>query len=80
MSEKLVIILFLVPIIYLWNKYIVTFSIRFLINFHKKYNKQNLNKVPIKFLIKYEKQTTKAIQVFYSFGAVVIIILLINLL
>jgi len=67
-------IIFVVVLIYLWNKYIVKLIIGKVINFHKKNNKQNLNKQPIKFFVKNELNIIKISRFFYWFGGIIIVI------
>jgi len=52
----------------------VKYIIEKLVNFHKKHNKENLDKFPIKFLISYEKEIIKYFGWFYYFAAGFIII------
>ena len=56
----------------LWNKYIVTFIVKRVASFHKKYNKKNINKQPIKFVMTNELKIIKFTQYLYWFGAIII--------
>ncbi|PCI06845.1 MAG: hypothetical protein COB73_09315 [Flavobacteriaceae bacterium] len=58
-------ILLILGIIYLWNKYIVKLIIGKVIGFHKKNNKQNLNKQPMKFFVKNELNIINISIIFY---------------
>ncbi|WP_165734419.1 hypothetical protein [Polaribacter sp. 20A6] len=67
-------ILFIVVLIYLWNKFIVKLLIGTVVNFHKKNNVKNLNKQPIKFFVKNELKIINMARLFYWFGGIIIII------
>ena len=65
-------ILILFLIIYLWNRFIIKNIIKLLIGFQKKYNTNNLNKQPIKFIVENEKNIYKLASGFYWFGGIII--------
>jgi len=67
-------ILLILGLIYLWNKYIVELIIGKVIGFHKKNNKQNLNKQPIKFFVENESNIINFGKIFYWFGGIIIIL------
>ena len=67
-------ILFIVVLIYLWNKFIVKLLIGTVVNFHKKNNVKNLNKQPIKFFVENELKIINIAKLFYWFGGIIIIV------
>ena len=71
-------ILLILGIIYLWNKYIVKLIIEKVIGFHKKNNKKNLNKQPIKFFVENESNIINFGKAFYWFVGIIIILGIIN--
>ena len=72
MIYKLLLVLFILGFIYMWNRFVVKFMIKALVGFHKRNNQKNINRQPIKFLVNNEQ----GIYLFYAslfwFGAVVI--------
>lgn len=71
---RLMLIFFVFEIIYLWNRFVITFMVKRLTNFHKKYNSSNLHRQPIKFFIDNESYIIKYFGWFYWFGGVIIAI------
>jgi len=69
---KIFMILILFFFIYMWNRFIIKNIIKLLIGFHKKYNTNNLNKQPIKFVVENEKNIYKLASGFYWLGVVII--------
>ena len=69
--EKILFVLFILLIIYLWNRFVITTIVKKLIGFHKKYNPANLHRQPIKFVVDNEKNIVKYIQYFYWLAAIV---------
>jgi hypothetical protein len=69
--KKILFVLFILLIIYLWNRFVITTIIKKLIGFHKKYNPINLHRQPIKFVVDNEKNIVKYLQYFYWFGAII---------
>ena len=65
-------VLLILIIVFIWNKYIVTFIIKKIISFHKNYNKSNITKQPFKFLIANELGIIKFAQYFYWFGTLIV--------
>ena len=70
---KILEIFFILLVTFFWNKYVVTFIVSKVANFHKIFNKNNLDKQPIKFLIKNELNIIKVAQYFYWLGAIIIV-------
>lgn len=68
--RKLILILFLFIIIYLWNRFAVPYIINRPEKFHRKYNTENLNKQPIKFYLENKMNIIKYTKWFYWFGFV----------
>lgn len=76
---KILKILILCLVIYLWNRFIVKNMIKALVGFHKRNNIKNLNKQPIKFLVQNEHSIYNFAAGFYWIGiAFVSIIILTN--
>lgn len=73
---KLLTILILFVVVFLWNKYIIEFALNRPEKFHKKYNAENLDKKPIKFYLKNKTAIIKFAKGFYWFGFVVIAIMI----
>jgi len=48
---KAILISALFVLIYLWNKFVPNFIVKSGSNFHRKFNKKNLNRQPIKFVL-----------------------------
>ena len=69
--EKILFVLFILLIIYLWNRFVITTIISKLIGFHKKYNPGNLHRQPIKFVVDNETKIVTYLQYFYWFGAII---------
>ena len=65
-------VLFLLVVIYLWNRYLITTLIKSVIGFHKRNNAKNISKQPIKFFVDNEKNIIKFGQYFYWFGGILI--------
>ena len=70
---KVIKILSLFGIIYLWNHFIVSNMIKSLVRFHKKNNQENLNKQPTKFLVQNEKGIINFAFGFYWVGAFIMV-------
>ncbi len=70
--EKIVLITFLFIIIWIWNKNVPKHIIKSVGNFHRNFNKNNLDKQPIKFALKNEESFIKFAKLFYWLGFVVI--------
>lgn len=64
--------------IHFWNRIIVKNMLKWLIDFHKKYNRQNLNKQPIQFVIENEKRIYNFFAGFYWVGAITIVIVILT--
>ena len=45
-------ILFILFVVFLWNKFIITTIVKKVVGFHKSNNKNNLDKQPVKFFIR----------------------------
>ncbi|PZW37627.1 hypothetical protein LX95_02872 [Mesonia algae] len=73
LTSKIGQILFIIVLIYLWNKFIVKLIIGKVVNFHKKNNAKNLNKQPIKFFVENELKIIKIARLIYWFGGIIII-------
>ena len=71
--EKLSTILFIILIVYLWNKFITPLIINRLVTFHKKHNSKNLGRQPIKFVVQNEASIIKIISISYWLAATLII-------
>ena len=56
--------------IYLWNHFLIPFMIGTVVKFHKRHNKENLNKQPVKFLIQNESKIVFVYQSFFWIGAI----------
>lgn len=69
--RKILFVLFILLIIYLWNRFVIAAIIRKLIGFHKKYNPNNLHRQPLKFVVDNEISIVKYIQYFYWFAAII---------
>ena len=63
--SKIASLLFSLFLLFLWNKFVVPFLVKLITGFHKRNNKQNLNRQPIKFVIENELKIIRFIQVFY---------------
>ena len=63
--SKIASLLFILFLLFLWNKFVVPFLVKLITSFHKRNNKQNLNRQPIKFVIENELNIIRFIQVFY---------------
>ena len=63
--SKIASLLFILFLLFLWNKFVVPFLVKLITGFHKRNNKQNLNRQPIKFVIENELKIIRFIQVFY---------------
>lgn len=63
--SKIASLLFSLFLLFLWNKFVVPFLVKLITGFHKRNNKQNLNRQPIKFVIENELNIIRFIQVFY---------------
>ena len=72
--NKLLEIIFIITVTYLWNRFIPKLVVGLSVNFHKKYNAHNLHRQPLKFMVEYEKKIIIAYQTFFWVGAIVIII------
>jgi len=59
----LIVILFL--FIYTWNKYVPRFIVKGVGNFHRAFNKKNIDRQPIKFILKSEYIIINAMKYFY---------------
>ena len=66
-------IIFIIVLVYLWNKLIVKLVIRKVVDFHKKNNVENLNRQPIKFFVENDSNIIKIARFIYWFGGVIII-------
>ena len=76
---KLLTILILFVVVFLWNKYLIEFALNRPETFHKNHNAKNLDKQPIKFYLENKTAIIKFAKGFYWFGFVVIsIMILIN--
>jgi hypothetical protein len=73
---KLLTILILFVVVFLWNKYLIEFALNRPEKFHKKYNAENLDKQPIKFYLQNKTAIIKFVKGFYWFGFVVITIMI----
>lgn len=71
-SQKVIKILILFIVIFLWNKFVVKILLKQSIALHKKVNAQKLDKQPIKFLIENEKNIYNFAVWFYWIGFVFI--------
>jgi len=71
-SFKIFTIIFIFLMIYLMNRFVVKNMIKLVIGFHKKYNANNIEKQPIKFLIENENYIYYFFAGFYWFGGVTI--------
>ena len=76
--EKIVLITFLFIIIWIWNKYVPKHIIKSVGNFHRNFNKNNLDKQPIKFALKSEESFIKIAKLFYWLGFIVISYAILN--
>ena len=63
-------ILFILFVVFLWNKFIITTIVKKVVGFHK--SKNNLDKQPVKFFINNELNIINFAQYFYWFGGIVI--------
>lgn len=72
--SKVSLIVFLLGVIYLWNRFVVKNIIKFVIGFHKRYNSNNVDKQPVKFMVTNEEKIYKIASGFYWFGGVAIVI------
>ncbi len=73
---KLLTILILFVVVFLWNKYLIEFILNRPEKFHKENNSENLDKQPIKFYLENKTAITKFIKGFYWFGFIVIAIMI----
>jgi hypothetical protein len=71
---KILQILLLGILIFLWNKFIVTTIVKTIVRFHKKNNANNIDKQPVKFVVDNELNIIKYAQYFYWFGGLIIAI------
>ena len=67
-------ILLILVLIHLWNRYVVKMIFGDISEFHKKNNKRNLNKQPIKFFVENELIIINFAKAFYWFGGIIIIL------
>ena len=65
-------ILFILFVVFLWNKFMITTIVKKVVGFHKSNNKNNLDKQPVKFFINNELNIINFAQYFYWFGGIVI--------
>ena len=72
--SKIASLLFILFLLFLWNKFVVPFLVKLITSFHKRNNKQNLNRQPIKFVIENELKIIRFIQVFYWIGGILLLI------
>jgi len=71
---KLLKSLLLIVIIYFWNKIVPELLVNTLSNFHKKYNRKNLDKFPITLLVGNEQMIIGTFKVFYWIALVFLLI------
>ena len=69
--EKIVKIVMILFVIYLWNRFIIKPVLKNFIATNKKINEKNLYKKPINFLVENETNFIKYAQYFYWFGGIV---------
>jgi len=62
---KAILISALFVLIYLWNKFVPNFIVKSGSNFHRKFNKKNLNRQPIKFVLANEENIIKFYKSFF---------------
>lgn len=72
LTRKILLIAFLFIIIWIWNKYVPKHIVKSVGNFHRNFNKKNLDKQPIKFALKNEDNFIKFAKIFYWLGFIVI--------
>ena len=70
--RKILLIAFLFSLIWVWNRYVPEFIIKSVGNFHRNFNKANLEKQPIKFALKQEDNFIKFAKYFYWLGFLVV--------
>lgn len=73
---KILKILSLFLVVYLWNRFIIKNMLRGLVRFHKKNNAKNIDKQPIKFLIQKENKIYNFAAGFYWVGIVLFAMLI----
>lgn len=71
---KIINIILIIFLIYIWNKYVVTYIVKSVNGFHKRNNVVNLTRQPIKFAIENELTIIRFAQGFYWIGGSIIII------
>lgn len=69
---KLGSILLLAILIYLWNRFVVTYIVSSVTGFHRRKNVNNINRQPIKFLLENETRLVKFMRCFYWICGVLI--------
>ena len=75
---KIILIVFLFIIIYVWNRFVPSFLIKSGTSFHKTYNQKNLTKQPVKFVITYEDKIIMLFKSFYWIAFLAFVYLIIT--
>lgn len=68
--EKILKVLMILVVIYLWNRFIIKTMLKNFIALNKRRNEQNTYKQPINFLVENEVNIIKYAQYFYWFGGI----------
>ncbi len=71
-TKKILLLAFCFIVIWIWNKYIPEHIVKSVGNFHRKFNKNNLDKQPIKFALENEENFIKFAKAFYWLGYLII--------
>lgn len=68
MEAKLIQIVIILGVILIVNRLVVPWMVSGVVRYHKQYNTENLDKGPVRFLIKHEHNLIRVFKMCYWFG------------